>query len=163
METESWESNTRYQSKQNSKTNKKTRTWRNNQGINPRSIQKDVPTVYAPNIGAPRSTVRRSTDTKGGTNINTESGRALSTNLHQWTDTKSTQKHWFSGQSVHCYLYLYLYFYPKVAEYTLFSIAQVTVSRIDHKLGHKSILKVNLRLKSCQSSFPATALRLASD
>ena len=31
-------------------------------------------------------------------------------------------------------------FYPKTAEYTLFSSAHGTVSRIDHILGHKSSL-----------------------
>ena len=47
---------------------------------------------------------------------------------------------------------------PKTTEYTFFSSAHETFSRIDHILGHKSSL-VNLRkLKSYQVSFPTTTL-----
>ena len=35
---------------------------------------------------------------------------------------------------------IYRTFHPKVAEYTFFSSAHGTFSRIDHILGHKSIL-----------------------
>ena len=36
---------------------------------------------------------------------------------------------------------IYRTFHPKVAEYTFFSSAHGTFSRIDHILGHKSILR----------------------
>ena len=49
-------------------------------------------------------------------------------------------------------------FHPRPTEYTFFSSAQGTFSRIDHILGHKSNL-VNLRkLKSYQVSFLTTTL-----
>ena len=53
---------------------------------------------------------------------------------------------------------IYRTFHPKTADYTLFSGAHRTFSRIDHILGHKSS-SVNLRkLKSYQASFQTTTL-----
>ena len=53
---------------------------------------------------------------------------------------------------------LYRTFHPKTTEYTFFSSAHGTFSRIDHILAHKSGL-VNLRkLKLYQVSFPTTML-----
>ena len=53
---------------------------------------------------------------------------------------------------------IYRTFHTKTADYTFFSSAHRTFSRIDHILGHKSSL--NLRnLKSYQASFPTTMLR----
>ena len=55
-------------------------------------------------------------------------------------------------------IYIYRTFHPKTADYTFFSSAHRTFSRIDHNLGHKSSL-VNLRkLKSYQASFLTTTL-----
>ena len=48
---------------------------------------------------------------------------------------------------------IYSTFHPKMTEYTFFSSAHGTFYRIDHILGHESVL-VNLRkLKSYQVSF----------
>ena len=53
---------------------------------------------------------------------------------------------------------IYKTFHPQTTEYTFFSSAHGTFSRIDHILGHKSSL-VNLRkLKSYQVSFLTTTL-----
>ena len=52
---------------------------------------------------------------------------------------------------------IYRTFHPKAAEYTFFSSAHGTFSRIDHILGHKWIL-VNLKIKSYQASFLTTML-----
>ena len=53
---------------------------------------------------------------------------------------------------------IYRTFHPKTTEYTFFSSAHGTFSRIDHIIGHKSSL-VNLRkLKLYQVSFPTTTL-----
>ena len=50
-------------------------------------------------------------------------------------------------------------FCPNADEYTFFSSAHGTFSRIDHILGHKSKTSVNLRkLKSYQESSPTTML-----
>ena len=54
-------------------------------------------------------------------------------------------------------------FNPKTAEYTFFSSAHGTFSRIGHMLTTKQAL-VNLRkLKSYQASFPSSAMRLAKN
>ena len=51
----------------------------------------------------------------------------------------------------------YRTFHPKTTEYTFFSSAHGTFSRIDHILDHKA--SVNLRkLKSCQAAFLTTTL-----
>ena len=42
---------------------------------------------------------------------------------------------------------IYRTFHPKVAEYTFFSNAQRTFSRIDHILGHKQALENTRKLK----------------
>ena len=46
-----------------------------------------------------------------------------------------------------------------MVEYTFFSSAHGTFSRIDHILGHKSSLSNLRKLKSYQASFPTTAIR----
>ena len=50
---------------------------------------------------------------------------------------------------------IYRTFHPKTTEYTFFSSAHGTFSRIDHLLGHKSSLR---NLKSYQASFLTTTL-----
>ena len=53
---------------------------------------------------------------------------------------------------------IYRTFHPKTSDYTFFSSAHGTFSRIDHILGHKKA-SVNLRkLKSYQASFLTTTL-----
>ena len=47
----------------------------------------------------------------------------------------------------------YRTFHPKTTEYTFFSTAHGTFSRIDHILGHKSSLGKFKKLKSYQVSF----------
>ena len=49
-------------------------------------------------------------------------------------------------------------FHPKTTEYTFFSSAHGTFSRIDHILGHKSSLGKFKKLKSYQVPFPTTML-----
>ena len=53
---------------------------------------------------------------------------------------------------------IYRTFHPKTTEYTFFSSAHGTFSRIDHILGHKSSLVYLRKLKSYQISFPTTML-----
>ena len=53
---------------------------------------------------------------------------------------------------------IYRAFHPKAAEYTFFSIAHGTLSRTDHRLGHKTSLGNLRKLKSYQASFPNTTL-----
>ena len=51
---------------------------------------------------------------------------------------------------------IYRTFHPKTINFTFFSSAHGTFSRIDHILGHKSILGKFKKLKSFQSSFLTT-------
>ena len=53
---------------------------------------------------------------------------------------------------------IYRTFHPKVAEYTFFSSAHGTFSRIDHILGHNQALENLRKLKSYQASFLTTML-----
>ena len=48
---------------------------------------------------------------------------------------------------------MYRTFHPKVAEYTFFSSAHRTFSRIDHILGHKSNLNKFKKIKIVSSIF----------
>ena len=49
-------------------------------------------------------------------------------------------------------------FHPKAGEYTFYSSAQGTLSRIEHMLGHKSGLKKYKRLRSYRTYFLLTML-----
>ena len=51
---------------------------------------------------------------------------------------------------------IYRTFYPKAMNFTFFSSAHRTFSRIDHILGHKSSLGEFKNLKSFQASFLTT-------
>ena len=54
---------------------------------------------------------------------------------------------------------IYRTFHPKTINFTLFSTAHGTFSRIDHILGHKSSLgKIKKKLKSFQAAFLITVL-----
>ena len=53
---------------------------------------------------------------------------------------------------------IYRTFHPKVAEYTFFSSAHGTFSRINHILGHKSSLGKFKKIESYQASFLTTML-----
>ena len=52
---------------------------------------------------------------------------------------------------------IFMIFHPN-AEYTFFSSAHSTFSRIDHILGHKSNLSKFKKMKSYQASSPTTIL-----
>ena len=53
---------------------------------------------------------------------------------------------------------IYRTFHPKAAEYTFFSSAQGTFSRIDHILGQKSTFSKFKKIEIIQASFPTTTL-----
>ena len=50
-------------------------------------------------------------------------------------------------------IYIYRVFHPKVAEYTFFSGAHRTFSRIDHMLGHKASLDKFKKIEIISSIF----------
>ena len=51
---------------------------------------------------------------------------------------------------------IYRTFHPKTTEYTFFSSAYGTFSRLDHILDHKSSLGKFKKMESYQASFPTT-------
>ena len=53
---------------------------------------------------------------------------------------------------------IYRTFHPKTTEYTFFSSAHGTFSRIDHILGHKSSLGKFKKIEIVSSIFPTTML-----
>ena len=53
---------------------------------------------------------------------------------------------------------IYRTFHQKTAEYTFFSIAQGTFSRIDRILGHKSSLGKYKKIEMASSCFPTATL-----
>ena len=55
---------------------------------------------------------------------------------------------------------IYRTFHPKIADYSFFSSARGTFSRIDHSLGHKSSLGNLRKLKSYQVSFLTTCYEI---
>ena len=55
---------------------------------------------------------------------------------------------------------IYRTFHPKTTEYTFFSSAHGTFSRIDHILGHKSSLGIFRKIEIISSIFSNNAMRL---
>ena len=53
---------------------------------------------------------------------------------------------------------IYRTFHPKTADYTFFSSAHGTFSRIDHILGHKSSFSKFKKIEITSTSFPTTML-----
>ena len=107
------------------------------------SIQEEDTTIvniYAPNIGAPQYIRQTLTDIKREIDSNTIIG-ALNTPLSP-IDRSSKQKINKETQVLNdtvdeMYLIdIFRIFYPNAEEYTFFSSARGTFSRIDHILGH---------------------------
>ena len=111
------------------------------------SIQEDITiiNVYAPNIGAPQYIRQMITTMKGEINSNTIIVGDFNTPLTPM-DKSSKQKINKETQALKDtidqidLIDIYRTFHPKVAEYTFFSSALGTFSRIDHTLVHKSSL-----------------------
>ena len=130
-----------------------------------RSIQeKDITIVniYTPNIGAPQYIRQTLTDIKGEIDSNTIIVGDFNTQLIPM-DRSSKQKINKETQVLNDTLDemdlidIFRPFHPN-AEYTFFSSAHGTFSRIDHILGHNQT-SVNLRKrKSYQASFLTTTL-----
>ena len=121
-----------------------------------------IENIYASNRGAPQYIRQTLTHIKGETDSNTIIVGDFNTPLTPM-DRSSKQKinkgtqvlnHTLEGVDL---IYIFRTFHPN-AEYTLFSSAQGTFSRIDYILGHKSNF-VNIRkLKSYQASSVTTML-----
>ena len=113
--------------------------------------------IYAPYIGVPQYIRQTLTDIKGKIDSNTIIVGDFNTPLTPM-DRASKQKINKETQVLNDILDeidlidIFRTFHPNAEEYTFFSNAHGTFSRIDHMLGHKSNL-INLRkLRSYQSS-----------
>ena len=112
------------------------------------SIQEEDTTIvniFSSNIGLPQYTRQLLIDLKGEINNNTIIAEDFNTPLTAM-DSSSRQKintetQAFDDALDQMYLIdIYRTFHPKAAEYTSFSIAHGTFSRLDHILGHKANL-----------------------
>ena len=111
------------------------------------SIQEDITIVniYAPNIGAPQHIRQMQTAIKGEIDSNTIIVGNVNTPLSPM-DRSSKMKINKETQALNDTLDqmnlidMDRTFHPKTTEYTFFSSAHGTFSRIDHILGHKSSL-----------------------
>ena len=125
------------------------------------SIQEEditIINIYEPNIGAPQYVRQMLTSMKGEINSNTIIVGDYHTPLTQMDrSTKpkiSKETQTLNDTMVQLDLIdIYRTFHPKTINFTFFSSAHRTFSRIDHILGHKSSLGKFKNLKSFQSSF----------
>ena len=129
------------------------------------SIQEEditIVNIYAPNAGAPQYIRQTLADMKGETAGNTIIAGDLNTPLTPM-DRSSKQKINKKTQDLSDTLDemdltgIFRTFHPDAEEYTFFSRAHGTFSRIDHILGHKSNLSLR-NLKLYQASSPTTML-----
>ena len=112
--------------------------------------------IYAPNIGAPQYVRQMLTRMKGEINNNTIIVGDFNTPLTPM-DRSTKQKINKETQTLNDTIDIYRTFHPKTMNFTFFSSAHGTFSRIDHILGHKSSLgKLEKKLKSFQASFLIT-------
>ena len=122
------------------------------------SIQEEditIINIYVPNIGAPQYVRQMLTSMKGDINNNTIT---LLTTMDRSTKQKinketQTLNHTMDQLDL---IDIYRTFHPKTRNFTFFSSAHRTFSRIDHILGHKSSLGKFKKSKSFQASFLVT-------
>ena len=112
------------------------------------SIQEEditVINIYAPNIGAPQYVRQMLTSMKGEINNNTIIVGDFNTPLtpmDRWTEQKINKETQTLNDTIDQLdlIDVYRTFHPKTMNFTSFSSAHGTFSRIDHILGHKSSL-----------------------
>ena len=110
------------------------------------SIQEgDITIIYSPNIGALQYVGQMLTNMKGEINSNTIIEGDVNTPLTPM-DRSTKQKISKETQTLNDtmdqldIIYIYRIFHPKTMNFTSFSSVHGTFPRIDHILGHKSIL-----------------------
>ena len=126
------------------------------------SIQEEditIVNIYAPNIGAPQYIRQMLTAIKGEIDSNTIIVKDFNTPISP-TDTSIKMKINKETKALNDTLNkmdftdIYRTFHPKTTEYTFFSSAHGTFSRIDHILGHKSSLHKFKKIEIVSSIFP---------
>ena len=114
--------------------------------------------IYAPNIGAPQYIKQMLTAIKGEIDSNTIIVGNFNTPLSPMDRStkmkinKETQTLKDTLDQIDL-IDIYRTFHPKTTEYTFFSIAYGTFSRIDHILGHKSSLDIFKKTEIVSSIF----------
>ena len=114
--------------------------------------------IYAPNIGAPQYIRQMLTAIKGEIDSNTVIVRDFNTPLSPM-DRSTKMKINKETQALNNTLNkmdlldIYRIFHPKTTEYTFFSSAHGTFSRIDHILGHKSSFGKFKKIENISSIF----------
>ena len=107
------------------------------------SIQEeDITIIYAPNIGAPQYVRQMLTSMKGEINSNTIIVGDFNiplTPMDRSTKHKINKETQTFNDTINL-IDIYRTFHPKTMNFTFFSSAHGTFSRIDHILGHKSSL-----------------------
>ena len=130
------------------------------------SIQEEditIVNIYALNIGAPQYIRQMLTAIKGEIDSNTVIVGDFNTPL-SLMDRSSKMKINKETQALNDTLNkmdiidIYRTFHPKTTEYTFFSSAHGTFSRIDHTLGHKSSLDKFTKTDIVSISFLTTTL-----
>ena len=124
------------------------------------SIQEDITIVniYAPNIGVPQYIRQMLTTIKGETDSNRIILGDINTPLSP-IDRSSKMKIKKETQALKDTINqidlidIYRTFHPKAADYTFFSSAHGTFSRIDHILGHKTTLGKFKKIEIISSYF----------
>ena len=113
--------------------------------------------IYAPNIGVPQYIRQMLTSMNGEINSYTIIVGDFNTSLTPM-DRSTKQKISKKTQALNDtmdqldLIHIYRMFHPQTINFTFFSTAHGTFSRIDHILGHKSRLVNSKKLKSFQSS-----------
>ena len=125
-----------------------------------------IANIYASNIGAPQYIRQLLTAIKEEIDSNTTIVRDFNTSLTPM-DRSLKQKINKETQALNDIIDqidlidIYRTFYPKTADYTFFSSAHGTFSRIDHILGHKSILNKFKKIEIISNIFSDhSAMRL---
>ena len=130
------------------------------------SIQEEditILNIYAPYMGSPQYIRQLPTTLKGEIDNNTIIVGDFNTSLTAM-DRSTRQKINKETKALNEALNqmdlidIYRTFHPKATEYTFFSSAHGTFSKIDHILAYISSLGPLRKLKSHQASFPTTAL-----
>ena len=122
------------------------------------SIQEDITTIYAPNIGALQYVRQMLVSMKGEINSNTIVMGDFNTPLTPM-DRSTKQKISKETETLNDtmdqldLIDIYRTCHPKTMNFTFFSSAHRTLSRIDHILGSKSSLGKFKKLKSSQATF----------
>ena len=128
------------------------------------SIQEEDKTIinlYAPNIGAPQYVRQMLTSMKGEINSNTIIVGDVNTPftpMDRSTKKKINKETQTLNDTIDQLdlIDIYRTFHPKTMNFTFFSSALRTFSRLDHILGHKYSLGKFKNLKSFQASFLIT-------